>query len=813
MSPPNNHIQAAYWIRPGQCCVLLARNWKKNDSPPIHLEGKGLKMKKLRHMDPEEIGRFTGYYEDGDHIVFCLNPLRYPHIDFDHDPVRAAGPFNDWGAANDTSGFNLSRAETKSGAPLYKVSVPRERVVMAGRQMTFKFVTQSWHWLTPLRCAPNLIEDKAGNLNYGLNVSRSGRHAFIFEVDGGRGMDQAAEVAWQGEATQPIVPGLFFYDLASEKPCGPSIENGDTVIRLFAPRATCVSVELAQELSFKNRQRLDLDLAEDQVSWEITLDGNFHGWFYRLFVDGPDDGRSTNFDYGKPLLDPWARATVGPEGPAIILYPAKATPVKKAFAAPDWQDLSILECHVRDLVRNAPIKLTEKERLGFAGVTKLVREKHSYLRTLGVNTLEFQPIQQFDSSSREEYHWGYMTNNYFAPCAWYGTEPEKAAQNGEFREMVAACHEQDLSVIIDVVYNHLGEPPNLLFIDKAYYFHLNGEGELMNWSGCGNVLRCESAMSLRLIIESLTHLVEAYDVDGFRFDLAELMSIEVLKQIGDALRKVKPSVVLIAEPWSFRGSIQWDTRMAGFAFWNDGFREFVKAYVKGQSNPHALSYFAKGCTDQMAAWPAQSINYVESHDDRTWIDDITENPDFNGEQPTHNDILRSHMMAALLYSSVGVPMLSSGQDFMRSKGGIHNTYRMGDVNALDYLHIGNFKHSHNYFKSWIAFRKSAWGGVLRLDKTPGEGYLRVFHCDHGERSAAALLFNADRELGPKQILLALNPHFEDHKIHLYDVDGSAWRPVADIWNFDMKGIDDSRLNEGERNIYLGHMTLGLWVRE
>ncbi|MGB0745122.1 MAG: glycoside hydrolase family 1, partial [Opitutales bacterium] len=327
------------------------------------------------------------------------------------------------------------------------------------------------------------------------------------------------------------------------------------------------------------------------------------------------------------------------------------------------------------------------------------------------------------------------------------------------------------------------------------------------------VLRAESAMSLKLIIESLVHLVKAYDVDGFRFDLTELISIEVLKQIGDALRAVKPSVVLIAEPWSFRGSIQWDTRMAGFAFWNDGFREFLREYVKGHSNSGAMTYYAKGCLDHMAAWPAQSINYVESHDDRTWIDDITENEHFNGTHPTHNDVLRSHMMAALLYTSVGVPMLSCGQDYLRSKGGIHNTYQMGEVNALDYKRINDFSHTHEYFKSWIAFRASKWGEILRLKKNPGEGYLRVFTSENSKLSATALLFNADRALGGQQILLALNPHFEDCKIHLYDVDGKDWRPVADIWNFNLEGLKDTRFHKEHRDIYLGHMALGLWVRE
>lgn len=813
MSSIKNHIQAAYWVRPGQGCVLLAHNWKKNDTPPIHLVAEGLKMKNLRHMPTEDIARFTGYYEEGDHIIFCLNPLRYPHVDFDHDPVRAAGPFNHWGAAEDAADFNLHRTETETGAPLYKVAIPRERVVTTGKMMTFKFVTQSWHWLTPLRCAANLVEDKTGNINYALNVSRSGRHAFLFEVEGGRGLDQAAQVAWQDEAPRPIVPGLFFYDLVSDQPCGPSIVDGDTTIRLFAPRATRVCAEIDESAEFENPQRLALDLAADKVSWETSLEGNYHGWYYRLFVDGPDDGLTTHFDYSQPLLDPWARATVGPEGPGIILDPAQTNPVTQRFEPPEARDLSILECHVRDLVRHAPVQLSEKERLGFAGVSQFVRQEDSYLRTLGVNTLEFQPIQQFDSTSRDEYHWGYMTNNFFAPCAWYGTDPRNASQNEEFREMIAACHEQGLSVIIDVVYNHLGEPPNLLFIDKAYYFHLEDNGELTNWSGCGNVLRAESAMSLRLIVESLTHLVEAYDVDGFRFDLAELMSIEVLKEVGDALRAVKPSIALIAEPWSFRGSIQWDTRMAGFAYWNDGFREFVPQYVKGHGSPGALSYFVKGCTDQMSAWPAQSVNYVESHDDRTWLDDITENHDFNGEHPTHNDILRSHMMAALLYTSLGVPMLASGQDFMRSKQGIHNTYQMGELNALDYERIEAFSHTHDYFKDWIAFRKSRWGDILRLEKNPGEGYLRVFTSDCGEHASAALLFNADRALDKRQVLLALNPHFEDCKIHLYDVGGDGWLPVADIWNFELAGIEDERMNKQERNIYLGPMSLGLWVRQ
>lgn len=171
------------------------------------------------------------------------------------------------------------------------------------------------------------------------------------------------------------------------------------------------------------------------------------------------------------------------------------------------------------------------------------------------------------------------------------------------------------------------------------------------------------------------------------------------------------------------------------------------------------------------------------------------------------------MMAALLYTSIGIPMISCGQDFMRSKRGLNNTYQRGDINALNYHRINDFGQTHDYFKHWISFRQSDWGKVLRLSQNPGQGYLRVFNCEDGDRSAAALLFNADRSQGNRQVLLALNPHFEDHKIHLYDVDGNDWKEIADIHNFNEHGIMNNRMNREERNVYLGHMNLGLWVRE
>ena len=318
-----------------------------------------------------------------------------------------------------------------------------------------------------------------------------------------------------------------------------------------------------------------------------------------------NDSISTLFDGNVPILDPYAKATVGPSGPAIIINQRATEPLENLFHPPHWHDLSILECHIKDLTAKIPPESNSESPTNgtFAAISKYLRSKDNYLLTLGVNAIELLPVQQFDSPNQESYHWGYMTNNYFSPCAWYTDTQDTFNPNQSFKQMVEDFHQYDKSVILDVVYNHVGEPPHLARIDKAYYFYLTDSGDFENWSGCGNTIRSESAMSKRLIIESLIHLIQTYDVDGFRFDLAELIGIEVLKEIEKALKAVKPSIILIAEPWSFRGEIKTDLRHAGFMFWNDEFREFAHEYVLGESHIDSLAYFIKGSTNYLAAWP------------------------------------------------------------------------------------------------------------------------------------------------------------------------------------------------------------------
>ena len=331
-----------------------------------------------------------------------------------------------------------------------------------------------------------------------------------------------------------------------------------------------------------------------------------------------------------------------------------------------------------------------------------------------------------------------------------------------------------------------------------------------NWSGCGNTVRAESAMVKRLIIESLVHLVQTYGVDGFRFDLAELLTVETLGEIEAALKAVKPTVILIAEPWSFRGNIIGRLHSLGMSFWNDGYREFVADYVCGLGNAEGLRFYMKGSIDHISSFPAQSVNYLSSHDDRCWVDRITENAGHDGSDPTPIDVHRSHLMCAILMGSIGIPMLAAGTDFLQSKKGICNSYQDGDLNALDYERIEHFEATHDYFRQWIRFRLSPWGELFRLCHTPSEGYLRLFRID--DQSGAALLFNADQSQGPRQILFAINPHSEGVTLPVEGVPIGRWREIADRDTIDLNGITLGRFSDRDQRIEIGAVDCGVWIR-
>ncbi len=819
MSEYKLRIDSAYWLAPGYACILLSDNWNFDALPPFKLTDPSLKIKRLRRMPPSDLAYFTGYEYTQKQIEFVLDPNRHPQIDFHSDPVSVVGTFNNWGDCQNREEYELDSKAIHSNQALFSKLIETESLAIKANNtpIPFKFLSRAGHWINPLSSAPNLQKDNLGNLNYYLDPSLRGKYAFLFNLENARGMDQPLSISLDQTEFTPIIPGLSFYDLKSSLKLGATIEeNHTTTFRIFAPRASKVFVE-TQNMLDQDPIRYELKLSYDQLTWETQVKTDLSGFLYQFFIEGNNDQVSTDFDGLVPILDPYAKATIGPKGPAIITKESGEVKIEYPFNPPKWQDLSILECHIKDLTVLLPdgdeqSKDPNYYRGGFEEVSNYLHSKDNYLLTLGINAVELLPIQQFDSNCAENYHWGYMTNNYFSPSAWYSDKQSTKDPNQSFKQMIADFHKFGKSVILDVVYNHVGEPPHLARIDKAYYFYLNSDGAFENWSGCGNTLRCESAMTKHLIIESLSYLVTRYDIDGFRFDLAELIGIEVLKEIGQALKALKPSIILIAEPWSFRGEIKREMRLAGFMFWNDEFREFAKSYVMGSSNIDALNYYIQGATAYLSAWPSQSINYIASHDDYAWIDKITENENFQGQYPTENDIKRTHMAIGLTFCAFGTPMITEGIDFLKSKNGSPNTYLRGDLNALNYKAITEQYKTHKYTQDWINFRHSKWGVYLRLEHNQNDRYVKVIRSSKLEHSSAAILFNADLSKGENQILVMLNPHFEDSKIPLGQNLSVDWKLIASIDHFNLEGIKTDLIYKETDQINLPPMSLFLAVR-
>ena len=802
------------WLESSRVGIVeFDRDWIQSKPPVIGLIPETATTLAVELAPRGLVGSLYGYYYDEEEQEFnFIYPLSHGS-DFgaSHDPVYVAGEFNQWNQAIGNPIWRLD-PDVIDGVRVLRWRGKADRFLYSGIQ-SFKFVTAEHIWLPVPDYAPNITLDPSGNHNRAILPDRLGRQMWQFTASKAFELSSLPLIEIEGSTgPRPLALGDFFYELKSDLPMGAHVQGQETVFRLFAPRASavtlCTSETSRSQVYEYHLQRLKVG---DEVPcvWEITIYQNMHGWRYWYLLDGVRDGAGA-FDPDAKVLDPYALACVSREGPGIVIAP-ECISKPKHYKTPHWQDLIIAEAHVRDLAAKAPVVATEAERRGFTGLTKVVEAPHFYLSNLGVNCVELQPVQQCDSVTQEEYHWGYMTTNYFSPSSTLSLDPSKASGIQEFQCLVEAFHKRGIAVILDVVYNHVGVPEHLLRIDRIYYATVDRAGHLMNWSGCGNDLRARSAMAKRLIIDSCIHLINTYAIDGFRFDLAELLGVDVLCDIAKALQKTKPDVVLIAEPWSFRGHIAGALRDTPWSSWNDGYRNFLKEYVLTLGKSESLEYYLKGSPWYFAKWPAQTVNYTESHDDRTWIDGITENPDFNGYSPTANDVRRTHLMAAVLFMSLGIPMLSSGQDFLRSKYGINNTYLRGDINALDYGRLEKYLSTHAYFTEWIDFRKGHLGKLLRLYSRPEEGFFTSFHGVDGK--SLTLLYNTNLTHGSVRLLFAINPTFSATVIRLDETvtQLGGWQQLADEERFHIPKHGAQRLVESD--LHVPAMSCTLWVQE
>ena len=334
-------------------------------------------------------------------------------------------------------------------------------------------------------------------------------------------------------------------------PLGATIVDGGTNFSLYSKGATCVELVLFDREDDAKRSRtirLDPRMNRTYHYWHVFLKGVTAGQLYGYRVEGPNlPEAGLRFDSEKLLLDPYGRAVVVPK--SYNRHDARSSgddvgsAMKNVVVDPhlyDWEADAplcrpasrtvIYEMHVRGFTCNPNSGVTESRRGTYAGLI----EKIPYLQQLGITAVELMPIFQFDAQDAPPgkiNYWGYAPIAFFAPHHAYSSRQDPLGPIDEFRDMVKALHRAGIEVILDVVYNHTAEGnehgPTLSFrgIDNPTYYILeNGGDRYANYSGCGNTFNANHPIARRLIIDSLRYWVEEMHVDGFRFDLASILS-------------------------------------------------------------------------------------------------------------------------------------------------------------------------------------------------------------------------------------------------------------------------------------------------
>ena len=528
-----------------------------------------------------------------------------------------------------------------------------------------------------------------------------------------------------------------------------------TTFRLFAPaEAKKVKVRLyAQGEGGKPFKTLKMKYVNG--IWTATVKnkkGIPYGTFYTFSIGGsnnPDTWRETPGVFAKAVGVNGKRAAIidmqqtNPEG-----WAADRRPVVKSPA-----DLVIYEMHHRDfsIARNINldpgeffVKRVSSEYPGkFLALTEDWAIQH--LKTLGVNAIHILPSYDFGSVNEirladNKYNWGYDPVNYNVPEGSYSTNPyEPGCRISEFKQMVQALHKAGIRVILDVVYNHTYDIDHSNFQRTwpDYYYRKTADGNYSNGSGCGNETASEKPMMRKFMIESVKYWINEYHIDGFRFDLMGVHDIETMNAIRKAVDEIDPSIFIYGEGWSagacaypqdqlgVKANIPKMPRIAAFS---DEIRDALRgpfdddtkgAFLAGlPGEEESLKYGIAGgiahpqvdmkkvnySDEPWATQPTQMIAYVSCHDDMCLVDRLRSSvPGITSDELQRLDLLAQ----TAVFTSQGVPFILSGEEMLRDKKGVHNSFESPDsVNQLNWNNTLRYAHAFEYYVKLIQLRKN-----------------------------------------------------------------------------------------------------------
>ena len=412
-------------------------------------------------------------------------------------------------------------------------------------------------------------------------------------------------------------------------------------------------------------------------------------------------------------------------------------------------DLIVYEMHHRDFsIARKGAKYPGK----FLALTEGWALNH--LKALGVNAIHILPSYDYGSVDETrlhepQYNWGYDPVNYNVPEGGYSTDPaDPAARIREFKQMVQALHKAGIRVILDVVYNHTYNIDNSNFQKTYpdYYYRKNADGTYSNGSGCGNETASEKPMMRKFMMESVKYWINEYHIDGFRFDLMGCHDIETMNQIRQMVNEIDPTIFIYGEGWS-AGSCALPNdqlamkanipQMPGIAAFSDEIRDALRGPFSDDTKPgwlggapdceESLKFGIAGCIRHpqidmskvnysKAPWaiePTQMMSYVSCHDDMCLVDrlkaSIPSLKSSNGKLSNcqMDELIRLDLLAqTAVFTSQGVPFMLSGEELLRSKKGVHNSFESPDsINQLDWQNKVRYPQVFEYYKNLIQLRK------------------------------------------------------------------------------------------------------------
>ena len=506
-----------------------------------------------------------------------------------------------------------------------------------------------------------------------------------------------------------------------------------TVFKLFAPNNAKCTVKVG-------KKKVKMTKSGDCL-WTATVKGDLKGQPY-VFNTGHGDtpgvfakAVGTN---GKEayILD---LATTNPAGWEKDKRPVCKSPV----------DLVVYELHHRDFsIARKDAKYPGK----FLALTEPWAIKH--LKDLGINAVHILPSYDYGSVdetrlNEPQYNWGYDPVNYNVPEGSYSTNPaDPAVRIHEFKQMVQALHKAGIRVILDVVYNHTYNIDNSNFQKTYpdYFYRKTGDRAYSNGSGCGNETASEKPMMRRFMMESVKYWINEYHIDGFRFDLMGCHDIETMNQIRQMVNEIDPTIFIYGEGWSagacalpneqlgMKANIP---QMPGIAAFSDEIRDALRGPFSDDTKPgwlggapdceESLKFGLVGCIQHpqvdmkkvnyskvhWALEPTQMMSYVSCHDDMCLVDRLKasipslKNALTSHHSPLTSELIRLDLLAqTAVFTSQGVPFMLSGEELLRSKKGVHNSFESPDsINQLDWQNKLRYPQVFEYYRNLIQLRK------------------------------------------------------------------------------------------------------------